>query len=148
MFDRQVARSFATGSPYRRAFVSHEEAMACMTTNVHEFTLELEATDRQTQIVAAGGDIALLEARQLERRVVDGICAGRTRVVLDLREITDVGPGLLGALLRIRRGVTRVDGRLALVVAGPPVSELVETTLLARLIDVADDPEQAVELVT
>jgi hypothetical protein len=68
--------------------------------------------------------------------------------VLDLREITDVGPGLLGALLRIRRGVTRVDGRLALVVAGPPVSELVETTLLARLIDVAEDPEQAVELVT
>ena len=111
------------------------------------FTLHVSAAGPGTQIVAAGGGIAIAEARQLERSVLDGISAGRTRVVLDLREVTAVGPGLLGALLRIRRGVTQVGGGLALVVSGPPVSELVETTLLARLIDVAGDPGRAVELV-
>ena len=103
------------------------------------FTLELSTAGRDTQIVAAGGAVALTEARRLERGIVAGISQGRTRVVVDLTEVTDVGPGLLGVLLRLRRGVTRVGGTLALVVAGPPVSDLVETTLLATLIQVAGD---------
>jgi anti-anti-sigma factor len=115
---------------------------------VPPFTLAHTAAGRDTQIVVAGGVVALPDARRLERQVVKGISAGRTRVVLDLSDVTTVGPGLLGALLRIRRGVTRVDGRLALVVSGPPVSELVATTLLARLIDVAVDRSEAVGLVS
>jgi anti-anti-sigma factor len=110
-------------------------------------TLELSAVGSDTQIVAAGGAFALHEARDLERRVVAGIGQGRTRVVLDLVDVTEVGPGLLGVLLRVRRGVTRVEGSLALVVTGPPVSDLVDTTLLGSLIQVAGDREQALTLV-
>jgi anti-anti-sigma regulatory factor len=69
-------------------------------------------------------------------------------VVIDLTSVTTVGPGLLGVLLRIRRGVSRVDGRLALVVSGPPTAELVATTLLGRLIDVAPERAQAMALVS
>lgn len=112
-----------------------------------EFTLELSAVGSDTQIVAAGGAVALYEARELERSVVAGIAQGRTRVVLDLAAVTEVGPGLLGVLLRVRRGVTRIEGALALVVAGPPVSELVATTLLGGLIQVAGDRAQALALV-
>jgi anti-anti-sigma regulatory factor len=111
------------------------------------FTLELSAAGRDTQIAAAGGSIALHEARELERGVLAGIAQGRTRVVLDLVDVTEVGPGLLGVLLRVRRGVTRIDGALALVVAGPPVSELVETSLIGSLIQVAGDRAQALSLV-
>ena len=68
-------------------------------------------------------------------------------MVVNLSEVTDVGPGLLGVLLRVRRGVTRVGGTLALVVAGPPGSDLVETTLLATLIQVAGDRTEALALV-
>ena len=119
-----------------------------MTTEMaREFTLELSAVGRDTQVAAAGGAIALQEARDLERGVIAGIGNGRTRVVLDLADVTEVGPGLLGVLLRVRRGVTRVDGALALVVSGPPVSELVETTLLGSLIEVAGDRAQALALV-
>jgi anti-anti-sigma factor len=111
------------------------------------FTLELSAVGRGIQIVAAGGAVALAEARELERGVLAGIGRGRTRVVLDLTGVTDVGPGLLGVLLRMRRGVTRVEGALALVVAGPPVSHLVEKTLLGRLIEVVGDRAEALDLV-
>jgi anti-anti-sigma factor len=111
------------------------------------FTLELSAVGRGIQIVAAGGAVALAEARELERGVLAGIGRGRTRVVLDLTGVTDVGPGLLGVLLRVRRGVTRVEGALALVVAGPPVSHLVEKTLLGRLIEVVGDRAEALDLV-
>jgi hypothetical protein len=43
--------------------------------------------------------------------------------------------------------VTRVGGSLALVVAGPPVSDLLETTLRASLIRVTDDRTRALLLV-
>jgi len=109
--------------------------------------LDMSAVGRDTQIVAVSGAVALYEARELERCVVAGIAQGRTRVVLDLTDVTEVGPGLLGVLLRVRRGVTRIEGALALVVAGPPVSDLVATTLLGGLIQVAGDPTQALALV-
>ncbi len=112
-----------------------------------EFTLVLSAAGGGAQIATACGAVALHEARELERSVIAGIVRGRTRVVLDLTGITEVGPGLLGVLLRVRRGATRVDGTLALVVSGPPVSELVTATLLSRLIQVAGDVEQALTLV-
>ena len=111
------------------------------------FALEFSTAGRDTQIAAAGGAVALAEARRLERGIVAGISQGRTRVVVDLSEVTDVGPGLLGSLLRVRRGVTRVGGMLALVVAGPPVSDLVETTLLGTLIQVAGERTEALALV-
>ena len=111
------------------------------------FTLELSTPSPGVQLAAAGGAIALHEARELERGVIAGLLQGRTRVVLDLRAVTVAGPGLLGVLLRIRRGVTQIDGRLALVVAGPPLSELVRTTVLAALIDIAEDRDGALALV-
>jgi anti-anti-sigma factor len=101
----------------------------------------------RVQVVALSGAVALAEARQLERDVLQGVRQGRTRVVVDLREVTEVGPGLLGVLLRLRRGITGVDGRFALVVAGPPVADFVRTTVLAALIDVAASPEEARVLV-
>jgi hypothetical protein len=58
---------------------------------------------------AATGAIALPEARELERGVLEGIRAKRTCVVLDLCGVTEVGLGLLGTLLGIRREVTRRD---------------------------------------
>jgi anti-anti-sigma factor len=111
------------------------------------FTLELSTSGRDTQIAAAGGAVGLYEARELERAIVAGIGQGQTRVVVDLTDVTEVGPGLLGVLLRLRRGVTRVGGAVALVSAGPPISDLVETTLLAVLIQVAGDRTQALALV-
>ena len=111
------------------------------------FVLELSSAGRETQIVAVGGAVGLHESRELERGVIAGIGQGRTRVVVDLTGVTDVGAGLLGVLLRVRRGVTRVGGSLALVVAGPPVSDLVATTLLASLIQVADGRAPALQLV-
>lgn len=114
---------------------------------VSTFTLELSTSGRDTQIAAAGGAVGLYEARDLERAIVVGIGQGRTRVVVDLTDVTEVRPGLLGALLRLRRGITRVGGAVALVSAGPPISGLVETTLLAVLIQVAGTRTEALALV-
>jgi anti-anti-sigma regulatory factor len=111
------------------------------------FRLDAIAADTGTQVLVLGGTVAMAESRALESRVIHGIRVGRTRVVIDFTDVAATGPGLLGALLRIRRGITGVDGRLALVVNGPPVSELVATSLLARLIHVTADRGHAIEYV-
>jgi hypothetical protein len=113
-----------------------------------DFTVTSDAAGGTTQVVTACGGVGFAEARRIERAVIEGLSLGRTHVVLDLAAVTATGPGLLGVLLRIRRGVTRVDGQLALIVAGPPVSELVATSLLGRLIDVAPDRDTAIRLVS
>jgi hypothetical protein len=56
------------------------------------FTLERLPAGPRTQIVAAGGRVAFLEARQLERETLDGIRLGRTHVVIALRDVTEIGP--------------------------------------------------------
>lgn len=71
------------------------------TGGVITFTLELSTSGRDTQIAAAGGAVGPYEARELERAIVAGIGQGRTRVVVDLTDVTEVGPGLLGILLRL-----------------------------------------------
>jgi anti-anti-sigma factor len=111
------------------------------------FTLVSGVSGAATQVVAAGGVVGLAQARRIEAVIVEGLCARRTAVVLDLTGVSAVGPGLLGVLLRVRRGVGAVGGRLVLVVAGPPVSDLVATSLLGRLVDVAGDRERALELI-
>ena len=113
-----------------------------------DFTLVSGAADPMTQLVIAGGAVGLPEARRVEAAVVNGLRQRRTSVVVDLSSVTSIRPGLLGVLLRIRRGVSGVGGRLVLVVAGPPVAELVATTLLGRLIDVAPDRAKAIALVS
>jgi anti-anti-sigma factor len=111
------------------------------------FTLVSSEAGATTQVVIAGGAVGLAQARRIEAVIVEGLCARRTAVVLDLTDVSAIGPGLLGVLLRVRRGVSAVGGRLVLVVAGPPVSELIATSLLGRLVDVAEDPELAMELI-
>jgi anti-anti-sigma factor len=112
------------------------------------FTLHFESPGPGLQIATLGGKVALRQARELERGVISAVHDGRARVVLDLSGVTAVGPGLLGVLLRIRRGIAQVDGRLAVVASGPPVAELVRSTLLASLIEVASDREAALTLVS
>jgi len=111
------------------------------------FTLRFDAPSSGVQVATLGGAVALAQARELERGVIVGLGDGRVRVVLDLSAVTDVGPGLLGVLLRIRRGITQVGGRLVLVAAGPPVDELVRSTLLASLIAVTADRDEGLRLV-
>lgn len=111
------------------------------------FTLVSSDAGATTQVVIAGGAVGLAQARRIEAVIVEGLCARRTAVVLDLTDVSAIGPGLLGVLLRVRRGVSAVGGRLVLVVAGPPVSELIATSLLERLVDVAEDRELAMELI-
>ena len=93
--------------------------------------------DRAPVVLGMSGSVALPEARLLEGRALDAVRRGHRRIVVDLSAVSAIHAGLIGALLRIRRGLTRIDGELTLIVDGPPASELVRTARLDALARIA-----------
>jgi hypothetical protein len=107
------------------------------------FSVDSVDLAQSTSLVIVRGSIGVSETRALEGAVLESVLRGRRAVVLDLRGVTHVGAGLLGGILRIRRGLTGVDGRLVLVADGSPIDELVEVSVLRALVSVATTPEEA-----
>jgi anti-anti-sigma regulatory factor len=107
------------------------------------FAVDSDDVGETVSVVVVRGAVSLAETRALEGAVLESVLRGRRAVILDLRRVTHVGGGLLGGILRMRRGLTRVGGDLALVADGPPIDELVEVSVLRALVSVATTPEQA-----
>jgi anti-anti-sigma regulatory factor len=98
-------------------------------------------------VVVVRGSVSIAETRAVEGTVLESVLRGRRTVILDLRRVTCVGAGLLGGILRMRRGLNGVNGELALVADGSPVDELVEASVLRALVSVATTPEEALACV-
>lgn len=111
------------------------------------FSVSSDDLGETVSLVVVRGSVSLAETRALEGAVLESVLRGRRAVILDLRRVTRVGAGLLGGILRMRRGLTRVGGELALVVDGPPIAELVEASVLRALVSVATTPEEALACV-
>jgi anti-anti-sigma factor len=97
-------------------------------------------------VVQVRGDVQLREARRVEAEVIRLVGRGCRCFALDLRQVTHVGAGLLGAVLRIRRGLGALDGRLVLVGSQPALAELVEVAALRLLVEVVEDQAEALAL--
>jgi anti-anti-sigma regulatory factor len=107
------------------------------------FSVDSHDLGQTASLVVVRGSVGIAETRALEGAALESVLRGRRTVIVDLRGVTRVGAGLLGGILRMRRGLTGVDGRLALVADGSPVDELVETSVLSALVGVAPTLEEA-----
>lgn len=94
-------------------------------------------------LIRACGAVALPETRAIEQAVIAAATGGRRAIVLDLTGVTDLGAGLLGGILRIRRGLGAIDGRLVLVVDGPPADALISVSVVQVLVDVVATVDEA-----
>lgn len=111
------------------------------------FSVSSDDLGETVSLVVVRGSVSLAETRALEGAVLESVLRGRRAVILDLRRVTRVGAGLLGGILHMRRGLTCVDGQIALVADGPPIDELVEASVLRALVSVATTPEEALACV-
>lgn len=97
-------------------------------------------------LVAPRGEVFLRETRAIERAVLRAAIDGWRVVVLDLTGVATPGGGLLGGILRMRRGLGAIGGRLLLVVDGPPVDALVRVSVIEALVEVVPTVDAAVTL--
>ncbi len=82
-------------------------------------------------------------AEELERRIQDTFKAGYEHVVIDLRGVPIADSGGIRALVRGHTSAQRLNRRFTLVSPNPRVMELLELSLLTRVLEVVDSLGEA-----
>jgi anti-anti-sigma factor len=82
-------------------------------------------------------------AEELERRIQETFKAGYDHVVIDLRGVPTADSGGIRALVRGHTTAQRLNRRFTLVSPNPKVRELLELSLLTRVLEVVDSLGEA-----
>jgi anti-sigma B factor antagonist len=101
-----------------------------------EFVISSRRLANGTFVVAAGGEIDLYTAPELERVLAGPLAEGTARLVVDLSEATFVDSTALHVFLRAARQLDREAGELIVVVPDPNVRKVFEITGVDRFLSV------------
>lgn len=80
-----------------------------------DFRLSESPVDERTHVVEPRGEVDVLTAPQLGRRLLSLTDEGKTKLVVDLSLVTFIDSTGIGVLLNALRQLTRREGRLVLV---------------------------------
>jgi anti-sigma B factor antagonist len=108
------------------------------------FRTKERVVDPATAVIEVGGEIHVSTAPELSHVLNEAIDAGRSRLVLDLRDVMFIDSTGLAVLLNALR---RVDA-LTLVCTNPTVLRLFEITKLDTTFDIYDAEEPALAAVS
>ncbi len=116
----------------------------------------LTQDDRPTQLVTAGrlldegayvieleGELDLHTSPQFERSVLEAIDRGATDVVVDLQGVSFVDSTTIGVLMRARKRLASLRGRLLVVCSDRNLLKLFEITALDRMFEIFPSQEEA-----
>jgi|tagenome__1003787_1003787.scaffolds.fasta_scaffold19862379_2 anti-sigma B factor antagonist len=104
-----------------------------------------ESLDDTTVVVHAAGQIDLRTVGILETMADGRLAEGRTRLVLDLSEVTLCDSSGLSAMIRIHHRAGAAGGWLRLVAAQPQVQRVLELTNLVRLVPLHPGVQEALD---
>lgn len=99
--------------------------------------------DGGTPVVQVRGELDLLAAPKLSRRLLDATSEPGGDVVLDLSETTFVDSTTLGVLVGTARRLARHGARLVVVTTHPNIIRVIELTGLHRVFTVVGSRDQA-----
>jgi anti-sigma B factor antagonist len=105
-----------------------------------EFVISSRRLANGTFVVAAGGEVDLYRAPELERALAVPLAEGVTQLVVDLSEATFVDSTALHVLLRAARQLDRETGELIVFVPDPNVRKVFEITGVGRFFSVVSSP--------
>ena len=108
-----------------------------------DFALSDASLAGGTPVVEVSGELDLLAAPQLSRRLLDASddCGGP--VVVDLTEATFIDSTILGVLLTLARRLGHHGKRLVVVADHPHIRRVIDLTGVAKVLTVVDTREQA-----
>jgi anti-sigma B factor antagonist len=98
-----------------------------------------------TYVVELAGEFDHYSGPQFERTVLEAIGRGALDIVVDLSEVTFVDSTTIGILMRTRKRLTALQGRLLLVCRDKNILRLLNMTTLNRLFEVHQSREEALK---
>jgi anti-sigma B factor antagonist len=135
-----VERAVCLGGRWRVGVVGDEvrlrSAVASTLPPGLEFVISSRRLANGTFVVAAGGEVDLYTAPELERALTAPLTAGATQLVVDLTEATFVDSTVLHVLLRAAQHLDGARGELIAVVPDPNIRRVFEITGFDRLFSI------------
>ena len=108
-----------------------------------DFGLLDEAVDDSTHVVSPTGEIDLVTAPALGRRLFSLLDEGKTSLVVDLSRVTFMDSTGIGVLLNVLRRVGHRKGRLVLVCPTERIMRPFEISGLVGLLQIVRSREEA-----
>lgn len=109
----------------------------------------MKATTRNVndvQVISVQGKITIGAGdTQLRDVIQQALTDGKTKVLLDMREVTTIDSSGIGELVGSFTTVTNRGGKLKLLRLPPKVTDLLQVTQLITVFEVYDDEAKALE---
>jgi anti-anti-sigma factor len=106
--------------------------------------LEVDRSDEDgVAVVRLSGDLDIATAGQVPELVAGVLREGRSKLVVDLRQVRLIDSVGVKALLHVRRRVWRHDGVVAFVCADEPIGRILRVMGLYSLLPCTDDFDEA-----
>ncbi len=110
-----------------------------------EFIAEATPLGETVYLIALTGEFDLHTGPQLERRVLEALGRGASEILVDLSDVTFIDSTTIGILMRARKRLIPLKGRLLLVCSDQNILRLFEITALDRLFEVYRTRDEALE---
>jgi len=95
-------------------------------------------------VVQVSGEFDMVVADAFRERVDQYLETGRTKnLILDFRGVSFIDSSGLGAILGRYKKICRVNGRMAVVGANPPVKKVLEISGIMKVVSFFDDEKSA-----
>jgi len=105
--------------------------------------IEIEQTEQGTVLIRLSGRLDAAAAPQVLARLKDAVAEGRSRITVDLSEVSFVDSTGLGTLVSGLKAARKAEGDLRLVAPSLQAQRLLRLTTLDRVFVISDTPETA-----
>ena len=87
-------------------------------------------------LISLAGDFDLHAGAEFERRVLEALGRGATELLIDLSEVSFIDSTTIGILMRTRKRLAPVGGRVLVVTSDRNILRLFEITALDRMFEI------------
>jgi anti-sigma B factor antagonist len=109
----------------------------------HQGSFSSEPAGDQTEVLVLDGDFDRSNAAQFRRALDDALCAGRLRLIVDLRRVSFLDSTMRGLLVRGFGDAVARGRQLALIRPNPVVWRVFVLTGLSKRFPAFGRPEEA-----
>ncbi len=96
-------------------------------------------------LLALAGDFDLHACPEFERRVLEALGRGASELLIDLTEVSFIDSTTIGILMRTRKRLAPLGGRVLVVTADRNILRLFEITALDRMFEIYSTRREALE---
>ena len=112
---------------------------------LENLSAEASVLNPTAYLIRLEGEFDLHTGPQFERRVLEVLGRGASQVVVDLSDVSFIDSTTIGILMRTRKRLARLRGRLLVICADRNILRLFEITALDRMFELYRTREEALE---